>query len=136
MRSPMLIPLEWFCVNSNILEFLDSGRKSWMLNSGCCTLDTGLWKLDSGLWMLDLNTRPWALDTGRWTFDAETVQRFGNNGAISITSFLNSKVIKIFGHFRYENFSNHLKISITRDFQMMRRGKVDLNLSQWDFFGS
>ena len=57
------------------------------------------------------------------TFKFRTVQSFGNNGSISITSFLNSTLIKIFGHFRYENLStvysfqvtlsNHLKVSKT-----------------------
>ena len=54
------------------------------------------------------------------TFKFKTVQSFGNNGSISITSFLNSTLIKIFGLFRYENLStvysfqvtlsNHLKV--------------------------
>ena len=35
----------------------------------------------------------------------KTVQSFGSNGAISITSFLNTTLIKISGHFRYENLS-------------------------------
>ena len=56
------------------------------------------------------------------TLKSKGVQSFGNNGneAISITSFLNSTLVKIFDHFRYENLpmvysfqanlSNHLKI--------------------------
>ena len=67
----------------------------------------------------------------------KTVQSSGKNGAVSITSFLNSKLIKIFGHFWYENVStvdlfqatrsNHLKISKTVGFQqMICREKVDL----------
>ena len=57
------------------------------------------------------------------TFKFKTVKSFKNNGTISITSFLNSTLIKIFGHFRYENLSavysfqvtlsNHLKVSKT-----------------------
>ena len=129
-----------FCHCSHYLgipEFLDSGRKSWTLDSGRWTPDTGLWTLDSGRWTLDvglwtLDSEPWTLSSRRWTPDAErqtvdvktlkfkTVQSFGNNGSIQITSFLNSTLIKIFGHFRYENLSiysfqatlsNHLKIS-------------------------
>ena len=129
-----------------IPEFLDSGRKTWMLDSELWTLDFGRWTLES---------KPWTLDCGRWTLDAErqnvdvetlkfkTVQSFGNNGFISITSFLNSTLIKIFGHFRYENLStvysfqanlsNQLKISKTRSFQMMWRGKVDLKLIKMIF---
>ena len=40
-------------VHSGIPEFLDSGRKSWTLDSGLWTLDSGLWTLDAGLWTLD-----------------------------------------------------------------------------------
>ena len=39
-------------------EFLDSGRKSWALDSRRWTLDAGRWTLDAG---------PWTLDPGRWT---------------------------------------------------------------------
>ena len=41
-----------------IPEFLDSGRKSW-------TLDSGRWTLVSGRWTLDAER--WALDSGPWT---------------------------------------------------------------------
>ena len=108
---------------------LDSGH--WTLDAGLWTLDPGRWTLDIGFWMLDsepwtLNSRHWTPDAERWTVDVKTlkfktVQCFGNNGSIQITSFLNSALIKIFGHFRYENFStvysfqttlsHHLKIS-------------------------
>ena len=66
-----------------IPEFLDSGRKSWTLDSGHRTLDAGLWMLDfgpwtlnAGLWMLDsgcstLDAELWALDSGCWTLDTE-----------------------------------------------------------------
>ena len=47
---------------SGIPEFLDSGRKSWTLDSGRWTLDAGLWTLDSGRW---------TLDAGRWPLDAD-----------------------------------------------------------------
>ena len=46
-------------------EFLDSGRKSWTLDSGCWTLNAGLWMLDSGQWTLDSGF--WMLDSGLWT---------------------------------------------------------------------
>ena len=49
-------------------ELLDSGHKSWTLDSGCWTLDAGLWTLHAGLWMLD--PRPWTLDAGLWSLDA------------------------------------------------------------------
>ena len=53
---------------SGIPEFLDSGRKSWTLDSGRWTLDAGLWTLDSGHWTLDAGL--WTLDAGLWTLDA------------------------------------------------------------------
>ena len=93
-------------------------RNSWTLDArvGRWTLDSGRWTLDAGL--RALNTRLWALK-----LKFKTVQSFGNNGSISITSFLNSTLIKIFGHFKYENLStvysfqatlsNHLKVSKT-----------------------
>ena len=95
-----------------------------MLDSGHWTLDSRGWTLEYWHWTLD--SRHWTPDAERWTVDvktlkSKTVQSFGNNGSISITSFLNSTLIKIFGHFRYENLStvysfqatlsNHLKIS-------------------------
>ena len=112
---------------------LDAGL--WILNSGLWTphfgrrtLDSGRWAPDSGLSTLD--SEPWMLDSRRWTPDAECqtvdVETLKSKpvqiyGSISITSFLNSTLIKIFGHFRYENLStvysfqatlsNHLKIS-------------------------
>ena len=58
-----------FCFG--IPEFLDSGRKSWMLVSGRWTLDAGLWTLDSGRWALDAGL--WALDSGRWTLDVSLI---------------------------------------------------------------
>ena len=45
-----------------IPEFLESGRNSWTLDSGCWTLDAGLWTLDSGRWTL--NSGPWTLHLG------------------------------------------------------------------------
>ena len=93
-------------------------------------------------WTLDARAGCWTLDTGRWTLNSvktlkfKSIQSFGNNESILITSFLNSTLIKIFGHFKYENLSgvysfqatlsNHLKIPKTRGFQMMWSGKVDL----------
>ena len=78
-------------------------------------------------WTLDARAGCWTLDTGRWTLNSvktlkfKSIQSFGNNESILITSFLNSTLIKIFGHFKYENLStvysfqatlsNHLKIS-------------------------
>ena len=70
------------------------------LDFGVWTLDPGRWSLDVGLWTLD--SKPWTLDSRQWTPEAErqnvdvktlkfkTAQNFGNNGSISITSFLNS----------------------------------------------
>ena len=50
---------EWIMVsNLDIPESLDSGRKSWTLDSGRWTLNSGRWTLDAGLWTLDF---------GRWT---------------------------------------------------------------------
>ena len=45
-----------------IPEFLDSGRRSWTLDSGHWTLDSGRWTLDAG---------PWLLDSGCWPLDAD-----------------------------------------------------------------
>ena len=101
------------------------------------------------LWTQELYTGLWTLDSERWSVEAEllqtvdyktlkfkTAQSLRNNGAISITSFLNCTLIKIFGHFRYENLStvylfqatlsNLQKMSKTTGFQMMWRGKLDL----------
>ena len=93
--------LKWKLDFHGIPEFLDSGR--W-------TLDSGHWTPDAEYWTMDVKTLKF-----------KTVQSFWNNGSISIISFLNSTLIKIFGHFRYENLStvysfqatlsNHLKIS-------------------------
>ena len=55
------------CNFSGILEFLDTGRKSWTLDSGPWNLDPGLWTLDSGLWTLHSGLR--TLDSGCWTLD-------------------------------------------------------------------
>ena len=49
-------------------EFLDSGRKSWTLDSGRWTLDDGLWTMDSGRWILD---------PGLWTLD-DTLKKLGS----------------------------------------------------------
>ena len=45
----------WFAilVKTGIPGFLDSGRKSWTLDSRRWTLDGGLWTLDAGRWPLD-----------------------------------------------------------------------------------
>ena len=63
-------------VKTGILGFLDSGRKSWTLDSRRWTLDAGLWTLDAGRWTLDsgrwaLDAGRWALSAGLWTLDAE-----------------------------------------------------------------
>ena len=84
-----------FLVFQGIPEFLDYGRKSWTLDPrrwipgpGLWTLDAKLWTLDAGLWMWNASCK---------TLKFKTVQSFENNGnaAISITSFLNSTLIKI-----------------------------------------
>ena len=122
-------------------DFFTAYRNSWTLGArvGRRNLDAWSLTLNAGLWMLDPGR--WTLDAGLWTLSAKTlkfknIQRFGNNGSTSITSFLNSTLINIFDHFRYENFSmvylfqvtlsNHPKISKTRGLQMMWSGKVDL----------
>ena len=81
-----------------ISEFLDSGRKNWTLVSGLWTLDPGPWTLNTGRWMLDSGCQ--ILDAEHYTVDIKTlqfktVQRFGNNGAISTTSFLNSSLVNL-----------------------------------------
>ena len=78
---------------------LDAGL--WTLDCKHQTLHAGLWKLISETWTPDAERQ--AVDVKTFTF--KTVQSFGNNGSMSITSFINSSLIKIFGHFRYEKFS-------------------------------
>ena len=61
-----------FRVFKGVTEFLDSGHKCWMLDSGPWTLGAGLWMLYSRSWTLDsgrwtLNSRCWTLDAGPWT---------------------------------------------------------------------
>ena len=52
-----------FYASFGIPKFLDSGRKSWTLDSGHWTLDAVLWALDSGRWILDSGR--WTLNSGR-----------------------------------------------------------------------
>ena len=47
-----------------IPEFLDSGCKSWTLDSGRWTLYAGLWTPDAG---------PWTLDAGLWTLSLNRI---------------------------------------------------------------
>ena len=54
-------PFFYKIVIFSILEFLDSGRKCWTLDSGRWTLDAELWTLDPGCW---------TIDSGHWTVDA------------------------------------------------------------------
>ena len=49
-------------------ELLDSGHKSWKLDSRRWTVDVGLWTLDSESWTLDAGF--WTLDDGVWTLDS------------------------------------------------------------------
>ena len=63
---------------------LDSGR--WTMDAGLGTLDSGRWTLAAGFLTLD----PERYTVGVKTLKSKTVQRFGNNRAISVTSFLNS----------------------------------------------
>ena len=101
----------------------------WPLNARLWTLGSGLWNLNSGFWILD--HRLWTLVAERETVEVKTlrfktVQSFEKIGAISITSFLNSTLIKICDHFKSKNLSmvysfqaplsNHLKILKTRGF--------------------
>ena len=51
-----------------IPEFLDSGCKSWTLDSGQWTLDAGLWTQESVRWTLDAGR--WTLNPGRSTLDS------------------------------------------------------------------
>ena len=58
-----------------ILEFLDSGRKSWTLDSGRWILDAILRTVDAGPWILDagrwpLGSEPSTQDVGLWTLNA------------------------------------------------------------------
>ena len=53
-----------------IPEFLDSGWKSWTLDSECWTLDAGVWTLEAGLW---------TLDSGPWTLSFTVVEQNQNS---------------------------------------------------------
>ena len=55
-------------IQKNIPEFLDSGRKSWILDSRAWMLDSGCWNLEAGLWTLC--SELWRLDSGCWTLVA------------------------------------------------------------------
>ena len=89
-----------------IPEFLDSGRKSWTLDSGRWTLDARLWTLGSGCWTLDaglwtltlnpgrwtlyaglwkLNSGPWMLGSGCWTVDSWCWTLGSGHGTLSLT---------------------------------------------------
>ena len=57
-----------------------------------------------GPWTQELDAGPWTLDSVK-TLKFKSIQSFGNNESILITSFLNSTLIKIFAHFKYENLS-------------------------------
>ena len=82
-----------------IPEFLDSGRKSWTLDSGRWTLDAGRWTLDSGRWTLDsgrwtLNAGIWTLDAGLWTLNT-TLKKLhsGHQTLLSIDSEQNQNPV-------------------------------------------
>ena len=60
-----------------IPEFLDSGRKSWTLDSECWTLDAALWTLESGRWNLEAGL--WTLDSGPWTLSFTVVEQNQNS---------------------------------------------------------
>ena len=53
LQSYILISLQLMSVLDGIPEFLNSGRKCWMLDSGRLILGVELWTLDSGRWTLD-----------------------------------------------------------------------------------
>ena len=79
------------------------------------------------------------MDVKNLTF--KNIQRFGNNGSISIISFLNLTLINIFGHFRYENFpmvysyqvtlSNHQKYPKPEVFRWCWQGRSTWNGLIW-----
>ena len=67
------------------------------------------------------------------TLKFKTAKSFGNNGATSVTSILNSTLINVFGHFSHENLftvysfqaalSNYLQESKPRGFQICGDGR-------------
>ena len=61
LRDPNIILICCSVFLEGIPEFLDTGRKTW-------TLDSGRWTLDAGSLMLD--SRRWTLDFGHWTLDS------------------------------------------------------------------
>ena len=75
MSDDNIPPFSFSESGSGIREFLNSGHKSWRLDSGGWTLEVRLWTLDLGRWTLDagpwtLDPGLWTLDSGRWTLDA------------------------------------------------------------------
>ena len=72
-------------------RFWTLSSRIWILDSGLCKLDSGGWTLDSGLWRLDCGC-------SKLSKALETME-------LTITSFLNSLLMKIFSYRRYENSS-------------------------------
>ena len=75
------------------------------------------------------------------TLKFKTAKSFGNNGATSVTSILNSTLINVFGHFSHENLftvysfqaalSNYLQESKPRGFQICGDGRSTWNELIW-----
>ena len=86
--------------SAGIPEFLDSGRKSWTLDSGTWTLDAGANGAISRTSLLNSTLK-------------KIFGHFRYENLSTVYSF-------------QANLSIHLKISKTRGFQMMWRGTVDL----------
>ena len=102
---------------NGIPEFLDSGRKSWTLDSGRWTLDAGLWTLDSG---------HWTLDADHWTLILRTVlilcsqsgrvSQRRNESLIILQTKNRADSFFITGkyHIKKQKITSHLKVFLKR----------------------
>ena len=102
-----------------IPEFLDSGPKSW-------TLDSGRWTLDSGRWTLTLDSGHWTLDADHWTLILRTVlilcsqswrvSQRRNDTLIILQTKNRADSFFITGkyHTKKQNITSHLKVFLKR----------------------
>ena len=102
-----------------IPEFLDSGPKSW-------TLDSGRWTLDSGRWTLTLDSGHWTLDAEHWTLILRTAQisrsqswhvsQRRNDTLIILQTKNRADSFFITGkyHTKKQNITSHLKVLLKR----------------------
>ena len=142
----------WSCIIGKP-EFLDSGRKSWTLDSGRWildsgrwileagpwTLDAGLWTLDSGLWTLDserwtLEAGPWTLDAGLWTLDSEPWKLDYGHWTLDAGRWMLSSGRWTLESWRWTLSSGHWILSLTVLEQNQQPVSDSAWLNYWKFF--